>query len=157
MLLKSLSERLDGGKKLATILKSKTNYPVIFPNMKPSFLLILPLLAACTTGKPVVQWQYRGGDAKKGIVYLSYDHAEFQNARAGKVSPQLMADKRCRQLGFQKAARVQGSRSECVRKGGMIGTCSVTRTTYEYLCGEYPAPVKKETAKKTGKQKSKKK
>ncbi|EGZ51176.1 YecR family lipoprotein [Neisseria wadsworthii] len=120
-------------------------------------LFLLLFAAACAQKNTPVQWQYRGGDAKKGIVYLSYDHAEFQNARAGQASPQLMADKRCRQLGFQKAARVQGSRSECVRKGGMIGTCSVTRTTYEYLCGEYPAPVKKETAKKTGKQKSKKK
>ncbi|KPN70749.1 YecR family lipoprotein [Neisseria sp. 83E34] len=120
-------------------------------------LFLLLFASACAHKNTPVQWQYRGGDAKKGIVYLSYDHAEFQNARAGQASPQLMADKRCRQLGFQKAARVQGSRSECVRKGGMIGTCSVTRTTYEYLCGEYPAPAKKETAKKTGKQKSKKK
>lgn len=120
-------------------------------------LFLLLFAAACTHKNTPVHWQYRGGDAKKGIVYLSYDHAEFQNARAGKVSPQLMADKRCRQLGFQKAARVQGSRSECVRKGGMIGTCSVTRTTYEYLCGEYPKQAKSETVKETVKQKSKKK
>ncbi|MDO4641843.1 MAG: YecR family lipoprotein [Neisseria sp.] len=111
----------------------------------PLFML---LIAACTRPASPVQWQYNGGDAKKGIVYLSYDHAEYHDVRAGEAKPLLMADKRCRQLGFAKAARVQGARSECVRTGGLIGTCSVTRTTYEYLCGEYPADRVKKSGKK---------
>lgn len=96
-------------------------------------------VAACTRPASPVQWQYSGGDSKKGIVYLSYNHAEYQDLRAGEAKPFMMANKRCRQLGFAKAARVQGERSECLRTGGLIGTCSVTRTTYEYLCGEYPS------------------
>lgn len=94
-------------------------------------LLTTVLLSACATPK---SWTAIGGSRADGVVRLSIEEGEMEKATYSEEQGRQLAAQRCRSWGYDSAEAFGGTTSQCVRYGGVIVPCSLTRYTREYQC-----------------------
>jgi len=86
-------------------------------------------LAACATSQ---KWAVSGGDRSDGVVRLSYEYPEFQQADVSDTQAMKIALGRCAGWGYDDAKPVPGQTRQCSNMEG--ANCNLWTVTREYQC-----------------------
>lgn len=99
--------------------------------MKKAFVLAAVLaLSGCAVNK---DWTPTGGSKADGVVRLSYQVGEMEQAVLREEQAVALATRRCASWGYSGAEAFGGTTSQCVQGGG-FGGCGMRQVTKEYQC-----------------------
>lgn len=99
--------------------------------MKAIFVAIIAvLLGGCAVTK---DWSATGGSRSDGVVRLSYEVSEFEQAQLNEQQGINLATQRCKTWGYTGAEAFGGVTRQCNARGG-FGGCASWVVTKEYQC-----------------------
>jgi hypothetical protein len=102
--------------------------------MKAAFARIAPIFTAllalggCATGP---KWGAAGGSKDLGVVRVSYEYAGTE-PQMSVAKADAIAENRCGDWGYQRAALIPGQVRDCVNDEG--DRCALMKVTREYKC-----------------------
>lgn len=88
------------------------------------------MLAGCAVTK---DWSATGGSRADGVVRLSYEIGELENAQLNEAQAVRLAAQRCMTWGYSGAEAFGGVTRQCNQPGGFSG-CAQWRVTKEFQC-----------------------
>lgn len=120
-------------------------------------MLIALTLGAMLSGCAVTKdWSATGGSRADGVVRLSYEIGEMENAQLNESQAVRLAAQRCKTWGYSGAEAFGGITRQCNMRGGFSG-CAKWMVTKEFQCtgtgaeaptaerrnSPYPSPTQK--------------
>jgi hypothetical protein len=88
------------------------------------------LMSGCATTK---DWSATGGSRSDGVVRLSYEVTEFEQAQLNEQQAVSLATQRCMTWGYTGAEAFGGVTRQCTVPGG-FGGCGSWTVTKEFQC-----------------------
>jgi putative integron gene cassette protein len=105
-----------------------------------AYIITLLGVTACATQ---VTPAPTGGSKADGIVTLSYELGEFQQAIIDSNRAMQNALKRCQAWGYSSAEKFEGQKRQCLQYGG-FGGCARYLISEDYQCTDNLRSVEKE-------------
>ena len=94
-------------------------------------LVFCVFLASCTTVPK--EWVATGGSRSDGVIRLSYEQSELEQAQVTESQGIALAVERCKVWGYTGADAFGGTTRRCNLSGGFSG-CRQWMVTKEYQC-----------------------
>lgn len=93
-------------------------------------LTLVAMLSGCAVTK---NWSATGGSRADGVVRLSYEVGEMENAQVNESQAVRLAAQRCKTWGYSGAEAFGGVTRQCNMRGGFSG-CTQWTITKEFQC-----------------------